>query len=190
MDDRATLLTGLARYAYQYRPDKPFLLVSGKTSPEYLDCKLAIYRADVLRALGAVVASRLLPTVQAIGGLTMGADPVALSAAAHSATAGRTVDAFVVRKEAKAHGQGKRIEGPVPAGTRVCVVDDVVTSGKSTIEAIRACREGGLEVVQVLALVDREQDGGLAAVEAEAKAPTSAIVTKTEIRAAWDALQR
>lgn len=102
----------------------------------------------------------------AVGGLTLGADPVAYAIAHASALAGTPVRAFTVRKKAKAHGTGRRVEGPFQAGDRVVIVEDVITTGGSALDASRAVREAGGEVAGVLAVVDREE-GGRAALEAE-----------------------
>jgi orotate phosphoribosyltransferase len=110
----------------------------------------------------------LVPEVQAVGGLTMGADPIASAVSLTSFLADRPIPAFYVRKEPKGHGTRQWIEGRkgIPGGARVCVLEDVVTTGGSTIKAIERCREEGLDVRGVVALVDREE-GGKAAVEAE-----------------------
>lgn len=112
-------------------------------------------RAPARPILGRLVAERFPAGTQAVGGMTMGADPIA-SAAADAAG----IDLFSVRKEPKSHGTCRWIEGPVEPGTRVVVVDDVVTTGESTIRAIERCRKEGLVVVGVVVLVDR-QEGGL-----------------------------
>jgi orotate phosphoribosyltransferase len=188
--DRQTLLDLLARYAYQFRPEG-FTLVSGRVSQEYLDCKMALSHAEALPPLGRLFAATLDPRAVAVGGLTMGADPIAIATSAASAS-GRAVRWFSVRKEAKEHGRKKLVEGDVPANAEVVVVDDVVTTGGSTIQAIQKCRESGLRVVQVLALVDREEDGGIARVQTEAGdgVPVRALFTKSDVRAAWDAQQK
>jgi len=187
LEDRRTLLDLLARHAYQFRPEG-FTLVSGKTSQEYLDCKMALSHAEALPPLGKVFLAEVDLRAVGIGGLTMGADPIAISTAAASA-GGRSLRWFSVRKEAKEHGRKKLIEGDLQSNAKVVVVDDVVTSGGSTIQAIQKCRDGGLEVVQVLVLVDREEDGGLARIEGEAGADVGvrAIFKKSEVRAAWEA---
>jgi orotate phosphoribosyltransferase len=187
MDFRKVLLEELATHAYQYRPERPFTLASGATSDEYLDCKLALSHARAMAAVGPVVLDALADGVVAIGGLTMGSDPIAMSTCQASAATGREVRWFSVRKDAKGHGQQKLIEGHVEKGQRVAVVDDVVTSGMSTIKAIRACRASGLDVVQVIVLVDREQSGGLQNIRDEAGAgvPVVAILRKSEIKAEW-----
>jgi orotate phosphoribosyltransferase len=139
-----------------------FVLASGARSAWYIDCRLTTMSApgQVLigpLALAAIHAAAWQP--DAIGGLTMGADPVAYAIAAASMHAGSPVDAFSVRKEAKRHGTGRRIEGNFTAGARVVVIEDVITSGGSALTAIEAIREEGGEVLGLLALVDREAGG-------------------------------
>lgn len=183
--NRALLLEQLARYAYQWSPEKHIPLASGQLSNEYLDCKTALSRPETMATLGPVVLSMLDRSVVAIGGLTMGADPIAMSACQSSSGGIQKVNWFSVRKDAKEHGLRKLIEGCVKAGDRVAVVDDVVTTGGSTVKAIEGCRAFGLKVVQVIVLVDREQSNGLANVADAAKCPVDAICTKSEIAAAW-----
>lgn len=184
MDSRAVLLELLARHAYRRaEPGKPFRLASGATSDEYLDCRQALGMAAAKRALGRLVRERLVPEVRAVGGLTLGADPVANAAVHDSAGQEPELRAFWVRKEAKGHGRGRQIEGPVTSGDPVCVVDDVVTSGGSTLQAIERCEEGGLRVVQVLAVVDRGA-GGLDRIREAVGdgVPVAALFTLEEIR--------
>jgi orotate phosphoribosyltransferase len=192
MDLKAVLLTELAEHAYQFRPHDPFTLASGERSPEYLDCKLALSRPRAMAALGSLVLDRLDSQVVAIGGLTMGSDPLAMSTCQASAETKHQVRWFSVRKDAKAHGQKKLIEGDVAQGDRVAVVDDVVTSGKSTIQAIEACRAFGLDIVQVVVLVDREQLDGLQNIQRAAgnAVPVQAIFRKSEIKAEWQRTNR
>jgi orotate phosphoribosyltransferase len=97
--------------------------------------------------------------VRAIGGLTLGADPIAHAAALTSYLQGKPINAFTVRKEAKGHGTGGLVVGDVKPGDRVVIVEDVITTGGSTLKAVAAARDFGLEVVQVLILVDREEGG-------------------------------
>ena len=117
--------------------------------------------------------------VDAVGGLTLGADPVAYAIGYASALAGRPLRAFPVRKEAKAHGTGRLIEGPFRSGDRVAIVEDVITTGGSALRAIAAVRDAGGEVAGVLALVDREE-GGREAIEA-AGVPVVSLVRAGEI---------
>lgn len=139
-----------------------FTLASGRKSRYYLDTK-----RTTLLPEGAYLAGRLLLdllrekriVVDAIGGPTIGADPIVCAAAALSHMEGRPLRAFLVRKEAKAHGTGRRLEGNLAPGSRVAVVEDVVTTGGSTLEAVRAVEEEGHRVVAVVCLVDREEGG-------------------------------
>jgi orotate phosphoribosyltransferase len=188
-DDERKLLELLAEHAYAYSPGG-FLLASGKVSDEYLDCRAALSHAEALPLVGRLFVSHVEPRADAIGGLTMGADPIAIATSAASAGL-RPVRWFSVRKDAKEHGKKKVVEGDVKSGDSVVVVDDVVTTGGSTIQAIEKCRETGLKVVQVLVLVDREQDGGLESIRVAAGAgvPVRAMFTKSEVRATWQARQ-
>ncbi len=115
----------------------------------------------------------------AVGGLTLGADPIAYAIAYASALAGRPVRAFTVRKEAKKHGTAKRIEGPFAAGDRVVVIEDVITTGGSAANAVDAIRAEGGIVVGILALVDREEGGRESLVRLGV--PVHAMVTASEI---------
>ena len=117
--------------------------------------------------------------VQAIGGLTLGADPVAFAVAYTSASTSRPIRAFTVRKEPKGHGAGRLVEGPVTAGDRVVIVEDVITTGASALRAVSAIRAMGSTVVGVLAVVDREE-GGREALEKEGL-QVVALTTATQI---------
>src|SRR6185436_4428924 len=110
-DARAALLDELVRHAYQYSPEKPFLLVSGQYSDEYLDCKLALSQPGAMNALGRVFLARIDQPAVAIGGLTMGSDPIAMSTSQASFGGPRPLRWFSVRKEAKGHGQKKLVAG-------------------------------------------------------------------------------
>ena len=139
-----------------------FVLASGRTSNFYIDCRLTTMSAQGLALIGrlGLIALRSAGwTPRAVGGLTMGADPVAYAIAAASVTATPIVDAFSVRKEAKAYGAGRRVEGNFSTGDRVVVVEDVITTGGSALKAIEAIREEGGEVLGILAVVDREEGG-------------------------------
>jgi orotate phosphoribosyltransferase len=184
--ERARLLSLLVTHAYAYKPEG-FRLASGKISDEYLDCKMALSQPDALQPLGDLFLSHVDPGAVAIGGLTMGADPIAVNTSRSSAHVGRNLRWFAVRKDAKEYGKKKAIEGNVSAGESVVVVDDVVTTGGSTIQAIEKCREHGLRVVQVLVLVDREENDGLEKIREAAGPGVSvlAMFTKSEVRQAW-----
>lgn len=146
-----------------------FVLASGRRSSFYIDCRLTTMSAEGLALVGrlglAAIRSRDWRP-RGIGGLTMGADPVAYAIAAASMVDPPTIDAFSVRKETKAHGAGRRIEGNFASGDPVVVVEDTITTGGSALKAIEAIQADGGVVLGVLAVVDREQ-GGRAALEAE-----------------------
>lgn len=125
-------------------------------------------------------------TPDAVGGLTLGADPVSYAIAYASQLARTPLRAFTVRKQAKQHGTGQRIEGPFRSGDRVVVVEDVITTGGSALAAIEVVREAGAEVVGVLAVVDREE-GGRAAIEAIG-VPVVSLATATDVVARMDAV--
>lgn len=139
-----------------------FTLASGRQSTLYIDARLTTMSPDGLALIGPLALTALQNTdwnVDAVGGLTLGADPVSYAIAYASAQAGTPLRAFTVRKEAKAHGTGRLIEGPFREGDRVAVIEDVITTGGSAIRAAEAIRAAGGIVVGVLALVDREEGG-------------------------------
>lgn len=145
-----------------------FVLASGRRSTLYIDARLTTMSPDGLATIGpaglaAIRGADWAP--DAVGGLTLGADPVSYAIAYASQLAGAPVRAFTVRKQAKEHGTGQRIEGPFRSGDRVVVVEDVITTGGSALAAIEVIRGAGGDVVGVLAVVDREE-GGREAIEA------------------------
>jgi orotate phosphoribosyltransferase len=150
-----------------------FVLASGRRSNLYVDCRLTAMHPEGQLLIGRAGLAALRATgwpVDAVGGLTLGADPIAYAIAHASALAaergeGEMVRGFTVRKEAKQHGTGKLIEGPFEAGDKVVVVEDVITTGGSALKAVEAIRAAGGEVLGVLSLVDR-QEGGREALEA------------------------
>lgn len=152
-DVRSELLAHLRERAV--RTDGPFTLRSGAVSDWYIDARQTTFDGEGARLLGLVVAAELDPVVEAIGGLTMGADPIAVSTAVAAASNGRSLRAFSIRKGAKAHGTGGRLVGPVGPGDVVAIIDDTVTTGGALIEAIEVAESAGLRVAEVLALVDR-----------------------------------
>lgn len=153
-------------------------LSSGREADYYVDAKRATLRPEGFAALGELVAARVVAHgATAVGGLTMGADPVACAALA----AGAPVKAFFVRKERKGHGLQRWVEGPpLDPGERCLIVEDVVTSGASTVAAIERVREQGLDVVGVLSVLDR-LTGGAEAIEAAVDAPYAALTTIDEV---------
>jgi orotate phosphoribosyltransferase len=146
-----------------------FLLASGRRSTHYVDCRRTTMHAEGLALIGDLGLAAIRDadwTPQLVGGLTLGADPVAYAIARATAATPTPIHAFTVRKAAKAHGARNRIEGCFEAGAVVVVVEDVVTTGASALEAAAVVREAGGTVCGVLAVVDREE-GGRAALERE-----------------------
>jgi orotate phosphoribosyltransferase len=176
-----------------------FTLASGRTSDLYIDARLTTMHPDGLSLIGPLALELLEGTdwgrnVTAVGGLTLGADPIsyaisyasalrrgAAGTTSPSASARAPLRAFTVRKEAKAHGTGKLVEGPFEPGDRVAIIEDVITTGGSARRAIEAVRAAGGEVAGVLALVDREE-GGREAIEA-LQLPVLALVLRRDIDA-------
>ncbi len=165
MTDRTPLIALLAARSTKRGR---FTLASGKTSDLYIDARLTTMSPDGLQLIGSLGLDTLRAqawTVDAVGGLTLGADPIAYAISYASASSDKPVRAFTVRKQTKSHGTAKLIEGPFVAGDRVAVVEDVITTGGSALQAIDAVRHAGGVVIGVLALVDREE-GGIEAIEA------------------------
>ena len=146
-----------------------FTLASGRQSTLYIDARLTTMSPDGLSLIGPLALAALRDVdwrVQAVGGLTLGADPISYAIAYASADTALPLRAFTVRKEAKAHGTGRLIEGPFREGDRVAVIEDVITTGGSALRAVEAIRAAGGTVAGVLALVDREEGGRDALVSA------------------------
>ena len=159
-----------------------FKLSSGGSSDYYIDCRTTTLDARGAQLTGQVFLDEIKVrgwNAQAIGGLTMGADPIVVAVAVTSGS----VHGFLVRKAEKQHGTAQRIEGFRGKGARVVIVDDVCTTGSSTVQAIEAAREFGFEIAGVMCLVEREEAGGRASVEkAAAPAPFVAVFTATDVR--------
>ncbi|HEV8491444.1 MAG TPA: orotate phosphoribosyltransferase [Candidatus Angelobacter sp.] len=164
-----------------------FTLSSGGKSDYYIDC-----RTTTLHAHGAELTGRVFLDLiqqqswnpQAVGGLTMGADPIVVATSVISSQAGAPIHGFLVRKAEKAHGMGRRVEGFQEKGARVVIVDDVCTTGSSTIQAIEAAREFGFNITGVACLVERLEAGGRPAVEkAAAPAPFISVFTSNDVKA-------
>ena len=171
-----------------------FTLSSGAHSDYYIDCRTTTLHAEGGRLAGLALYDLIRRhnlNPQAVGGLTMGADPLVSNIASASAwdhlqhPAASLIHGFLVRKTEKTHGAGRRIEGFCEPGARVVIVDDVCTTGASTIQAIDAARDAAFQVVGVLCLVDRQEMNGRAAVEAAAAgAPFLSLFTAADVRAA------
>lgn len=159
-----------------------FVLASGRTSNFYVDCRLTTMSAEGLNLIGRLGLAAIREqgwSPRGIGGLTMGADPVAYAIAAQTVGSPPIVNGFSVRKEAKDHGTGRRVEGNFAAGDAVVVVEDVITTGGSALKAIEAIRGEGGTVLGILAVVDREE-GGRATLEA-AGHTVVALTTSTRL---------
>jgi orotate phosphoribosyltransferase len=219
-DNQTALLNLIATLSFKLGD---FTLASGRKSDYYIDCRITTLHAEGGRLSGLVLYDLIREKVpnsdriEAVGGLTMGADPLVSNIASASAWAladhteilelsstlgmdselgdegpeplPTLIHGFLVRKAEKAHGTGRRIEGFLSPGAQVVIVDDVCTTGGSTITAIEATREAGMHVAGVFCLVDREQ-GGRANIEAACNgAPFVSVFTATEVRAAHVAQQ-
>ncbi len=139
-----------------------FTLASGRQSSLYIDARVTTMSPDGLAIIGPLGLDAIRDAgweADAVGGLTLGADPIACAISVASAESDRPLRAFTVRKEAKAHGTGKLIEGPFRSGDRVVVIEDTITTGGSARKAVEAVRAAGGTVLGVLALVDREEGG-------------------------------
>lgn len=178
MDARETLIAELREHALVLGE---VTLTSGATASYYVDAKRAILRQPGFGALAELVAAEAVRLgATAVGGMTMGADPIA--SAAISDPAGRELIAFFVRKEKKQHGLQRWVEGPIlERGTRVLIVEDVVTTGGSTVKAIERCREEGLEIVGTVSVLDRLAGGGENIIEASAGAPYTPLATIDDV---------
>lgn len=155
-----------------------FTLASGKKSDFYFDGRLVSCSAKGSKLMAEIILEMIQGlSAISVGGLTMGADPIAASVAAISASTANPIDCFIVRKEAKAHGTGQQVEGICPPGAKVVIVDDVITTAGSTLKAIAAVEKIGCKVVKVISLVDREEGGA----EALAGYDFEAIYKKSEL---------
>ncbi|MCP9772037.1 orotate phosphoribosyltransferase [Synechococcus sp. Tobar12-5m-g] len=182
---RAIVLALLASRSYRHGR---FTLASGRSSDHYINCKPVSLSGSGLASLSALLLEQVEPDAAAVAGLTLGADPLVSGVAMAAALAGRNLDALIVRKEAKGHGTGAWLEGPLPpAGSRITVLEDVVTSGGSSLKAVQQLRQEGFQIERVVTIVDR-QEGGLETLAAEGLELRS-IYLLEEIAAAARGLQ-
>lgn len=160
-----------------------FTLASGKQSDFYVDARQTTLNARGAELVARAVLDRLQPEVVAVGGLTLGADPIACSVGALSGVIGRPVHAFLIRKEAKGHGTGRYVEGleNLEAGAKVAIVEDTTTTGGSLLRAVERAKDAGLDVVQCITVVDRQE--GAAARIADAGYTLEALVTRQDLEA-------
>jgi orotate phosphoribosyltransferase len=178
--DRGRLLELLRTLSFERRK---VILASGRESDFYVDCKRTTLTAEGHALVGRLLLDRvrrIRPLVRGVGGLTLGADPIASAIALTSFLEREPIDSFIVRKEPKGHGTGQWIEGrkTIPDGSRVVVIEDVVTTGGSALKAIERCRAEKLEPVACVALVDR-LEGGREAIEAQG-VPLDALFTRKD----------
>jgi orotate phosphoribosyltransferase len=177
---KTRLIELIIEKAFKYSEEPVFKLVSGRMSNYYFNCKAVTLKPEGMYLIGNIIYDQVKKlNVKGIGGLTLGADPIADAVAYTSYLKEKPIEAFVVRKSAKSHGTMQWIEGNITAGDSVVIVDDVITTGKSTIEAITRAKEAGLEIVKVIALIDR-QEGGREAIKALGY-DAEAIVTRDEV---------
>ena len=163
---RERLLELLVQHSFQQNADPIFTLASGRKSRYYINCKPTTFMPEAMPLLGGLFFERIKAVerregdpIDAVGGLTLGADPIAYAIAYHSALQGMPIQAFSVRKEPKVHGAQKWVEGFEQTGARVAIIEDVVTTGASTLKAIEGALNAGFRIQAVLALVDRQEGG-------------------------------
>ncbi len=167
--------------SFQYSREPVFKLVSGRMSQYYVNCKPTILSPRGMFLTGHLIYDAVKDcSVDGIGGLTFGADPIAMAVAYTSELKQNPIKAFSIRKTKKDHGIVKWIEGDLTPGDRVAIIDDVVTTGGSTIKAIERARAEGMKVIKVVILVDR-QEGGLENVQ-KYVADTERIISIEELR--------
>ena len=184
---KAELIDMLCRKSFKYSKEPIYKLVSGRMSQFYVNCKPV-----TLCARGMFLAGHLLfkeikdDDVTGVGGLTFGADPLAVATAFASEMKAKPINAFSIRKTRKDHGMIRWIEGDIQPGERVAIIDDVATTGGSTIKAIERARSEGLEVVKAVIFVDR-QEGGIDNIRKHVPNVTS-VVTRDELVERWKVL--
>jgi orotate phosphoribosyltransferase len=183
------LIDILCRDSFKYTQEPSFKLVSGRVSRFYVNCKPTTLSARGMYLVGHLMFDEIKDSrVVAVGGLTFGADPLAVATAFASELKGQPINAFSIRKTQKDHGIVRWIEGEVQPGQRVVIIDDVATTGGSTIKAIERARSEGLEVVKSVILVDR-QEGGLDNIRMHVE-DVSAIISRDELMERWKEFNR
>ena len=168
--------------SFKYSEDPPFTLASGKKSNFYFNCKPTTLDPEGMNLIGAIIFDMLKDTdITAAGGLTLGADPIANALAVISYQKGKPIKSFIVRKDVKDHGTKSAIEGNVGPGEKIAIIDDVITTGGSTITAIEQAGQAGLIIDRVITLIDREE-GGRENIRKYAENIES-VLTRTEVMA-------
>ena len=175
-------LGGLAEHlrTHAVRTDGPFTLRSGAVSSWYIDARRTTFDGSGAIFVGRALLASLHPGVSAVGGMTMGADPMAMAAAILAAQEGRALRAFSIRKAVKDHGTGGRLVGPVRSGDAVAILEDTTTTGAALLEAISVAVDSGLEVVQAISLVDRS-GGTVGAALADRAIPYRSLVSLEDL---------
>jgi orotate phosphoribosyltransferase len=182
------LIRIICEKSFKYSPEPSFKLVSGKMSHFYVNCKPTTMSPRGMFLVGHLVFDAVKDLkAHGIGGLTFGADPMAIATAFVSELKATPMNAFSIRKTQKDHGIVRWIEGDMNPGQRVVIIDDVVTTGGSTIQAIERARSEGLEVVKAVILVDR-QEGGLENLR-EHVTDVTAIITRDDLMAQWSVVR-
>ncbi len=183
-DLKLRLIEIVLEKSFQYRDNPPFTLASGKQSNYYFNCKPTTMDPEGMNLIGKVLFRMLKDApITAAGGLTLGADPIANALAVISFQEGKPIKSFTVRKETKDHGTKSKIEGTLQPGERIVVLDDVITTGGSTITAIEAVREAGLVIDRVVAFIDREEGGRENILKYVDR--VDAVLTRTEVMAVY-----
>jgi len=181
------LIDILCRKSFKFSKEPRFKLVSGRSSRFYVNCKPTSLSARGMYLAGHLIFNEIKDSrVSAVGGLTFGADPLAVAAAFASEINSRPINAFSIRKTKKDHGIVRWIEGDIQPGQRVSIIDDVATTGGSTIKAIERARKEDLEVIKAVILVDR-QEGGLDNIQQHVT-DVSRIITRDELMVRWQEL--
>jgi len=186
---KAELINMLCQKSFKFSQEPIYKLVSGRMSQFYINCKPVTLCARGMFLAGHLIFDSIKDDdVAAVGGLTFGADPLAVATAFTSELKNRPINAFSIRKTRKDHGMIRWIEGDIQPGERVAIIDDVATTGGSTIKAIERARAEGLEVAKAVIFVDR-QEGGVQNIKQHVS-KVSSIITRDELVARWQAIQR
>jgi orotate phosphoribosyltransferase len=185
MEMKQELIQLLCEKSFKYSEEPTFKLVSGKMSRFYVNCKPTALSPRGMYLIGHLLFEEAASSgVAGIGGLTFGADPMAVATAFVSELKGKPINAFSIRKNKKGHGIAKWVEGDLQPGDPVAIIDDVATTGGSTIQAIERAREEGLKVVKAVVVVDR-QEGGLENIRRHVE-NVSAIICRDELVEEWE----
>ena len=162
MQQKEKLKSLIKTYAYRYSAE-PFKLASGKMSKHYFNCKTITLHPKRLNDLSSYIVNEHIPsfmdTPEAIGGLTLGSDPICYAISLQYNSMNTLVYPLIVRKEVKGHGTGKQIEGYIDEIRSCLVIDDVITTGGSTMKAVEALRKSGIEISKAISIIDREEGG-------------------------------